>query len=122
MLVPNGARLVAVEKDETVNKTIALQQGNPLRLHYPGDAGGRKTVLQGGGTRQRVENVPHCAQPHDQNTLQHRSLTPPGNDGQSLSDHPVSRDAGHAAVVNGAFAELTRSAIDRLAQQTGVRA
>src|SRR6185312_9495005 len=76
---PPGARVVTPEDDNPIDKAVTLEQWNPAGLHHPRHARVGKAVFEGRSSRQGVNNVAHCAEANNQNTLhrnrQLRSLT-----------------------------------------------
>ena len=64
---PPRSRIIAAENDEAVDKTVAFEQRNPPRLHYPGDARLRETVLERRSSGQGVNDIAHRSKANDQN-------------------------------------------------------
>ncbi len=66
-----------IERQEPIDETIPGNQIAPFRLHHPGDFGTGHFPLQGGNGGQRMDDVPHCAEAHHQNSRASRHAGAP---------------------------------------------
>lgn len=91
-------RIAPVEHDDAVHYSIAFQQWHPLFLHHPGKPRAGERVAEGCDCRERVDDVPHRPQTHDQNAGNVRSQTPSlpvmRPPARSLREPPAARERG----------------------------
>jgi hypothetical protein len=66
---------VPIEANEAIDQSVSVKKRNPLWVHHPSQASGRKALLERNHSGQRVNDIPHRTEPNYQDFSQPRSLT-----------------------------------------------